>query len=587
MKASRLAWLIGLGLISLPAIDSDRAPAPLSERGLANLVAFGRLLGYVRYFHPSDQAATTDWETFAIAGVDRVERARSPDELRQKLEELFQPVAPTLRLSTRPLPALKPAMLLRSGEHPTRAVGWWHHGWSGESSASARWYYGRRISQVIDARSDSILPLGSEVNLDLGGGVWCSMPMTLYADEEATLPHGSSPSLSPRRSEDWIPTGHDRATRLADVTLFWNTAQHFYPYFDVVGTNWPAELPLALREAATDRDGASFELALRRLVAGLRDGHGTVNSPYGDPRPIPLYWRFVEGHLAVLRTDSTIADRVHPGDVVTAIQGRPVVEWVKDAEGIKPAATPQFLSFRVAEALQVMSGRDTVALDLRSPSGLTRRARVPRRLGPLMRPPRPDSIAEVRPGVMYLDLDRISSEEFERALPRILAAKGVVLDLRGYPWRIWTAPITHMIDSTITSPRWNIPIITRPDHLDSVLESSNWTIQPAAPRIRARMAFLIDGSAISAAETFLGIVEYYRLAELVGEPTAGTNGDVATQRLPGGYVVTFTGMQVLKHDGSRHHGVGILPTVPVSPTLAGVQAGRDEQLEKAIEVVSR
>jgi hypothetical protein len=44
-------------------------------------------------------------------------------------------------------------------------------------------------------------------------------------------------------------------------------------------------------------------------------------------------------------------------------------------------------------------------------------------------------------------------------------------------------------------------------------------------------------------------------------------------------------MRVLKHDGSRHHGVGIAPTVPVSRTIAGVIAGRDELLEKAIEAV--
>jgi C-terminal processing protease CtpA/Prc len=45
-------------------------------------------------------------------------------------------------------------------------------------------------------------------------------------------------------------------------------------------------------------------------------------------------------------------------------------------------------------------------------------------------------------------------------------------------------------------------------------------------------------------------------------------------------------MKVLKHDGSQHHGVGIKPTVSVSRTIRGVAEGRDEQLEKAIEVVS-
>ena len=45
-------------------------------------------------------------------------------------------------------------------------------------------------------------------------------------------------------------------------------------------------------------------------------------------------------------------------------------------------------------------------------------------------------------------------------------------------------------------------------------------------------------------------------------------------------------MRVLNHDGSRLHGVGVLPTVPALRTIRGIAAGRDEVLEKAIGVVS-
>jgi hypothetical protein len=44
-------------------------------------------------------------------------------------------------------------------------------------------------------------------------------------------------------------------------------------------------------------------------------------------------------------------------------------------------------------------------------------------------------------------------------------------------------------------------------------------------------------------------------------------------------------MKVVKHDGSQHHTIGILPTVPCRRTAAGAAAGRDEQLEKALEIV--
>ena len=107
-----------------------------------------------------------------------------------------------------------------------------------------------------------------------------------------------------------------------------------------------------------------------------------------------------------------------------------------------------------------------------------------------------------------------------------------------------------------------------------------------APKFTTNVAFVTDGRAISAAETFLGIIEHYKLAEIVGGPTAGTNGNVNPFVLPGGYHVSWTGMRVLKHDGSQHHGVGIQPTVPVSRTIAGIAAGRDELLERAVAVVT-
>ena len=98
---------------------------------------------------------------------------------------------------------------------------------------------------------------------------------------------------------------------------------------------------------------------------------------------------------------------------------------------------------------------------------------------------------------------------------------------------------------------------------------------------------MTGGEAISAAETLMGIAEHHRLGAIVGGPTAGTNGNVNILALPGGYRVAWTGMKVTKQDGSRHHGVGIRPTIPVSRTLKGVIAGRDEVLERAVEVVSR
>ena len=83
----------------------------------------------------------------------------------------------------------------------------------------------------------------------------------------------------------------------------------------------------------------------------------------------------------------------------------------------------------------------------------------------------------------------------------------------------------------------------------------------------------------------MGLVEHYHLGEIVGSATAGSNGDVAEITEPTGCRTTFTGLRVTKHDGTRQHLIGIRPTIPASRTIAGVIAGCDEILEKALTYV--
>jgi C-terminal processing protease CtpA/Prc len=198
---------------------------------------------------------------------------------------------------------------------------------------------------------------------------------------------------------------------------------------------------------------------------------------------------------------------------------------------------------------------------------------------------RPAKVAEIKPGVMYVDLDRITDKDFQDAVPRLQKAKGIIFDLRGYPSRVSTAPISHLIEKPVTSAQWRVPVTLYPDRRDMAFDFSNWEVKPRAPRFTAKVAFVTDGRAISYAETYMGIIEHYKLAAIVGSPTAGTNGNINPFTLPGRYRVVWTGMQVLKHDGSRHHGVGIQPTVPVERTIRGVAEGRDELLERAAKVV--
>ncbi|HEX6041243.1 MAG TPA: hypothetical protein VFZ20_24525, partial [Longimicrobium sp.] len=89
-------WFDDAAVEAGPAVAPPEPPRPVTEQGLRNLVAFSRLLGYVRFYHPSDQAAATNWDTFAAAGMRAVEGAPDAGRLAAVLDSLFRPVAPTL-----------------------------------------------------------------------------------------------------------------------------------------------------------------------------------------------------------------------------------------------------------------------------------------------------------------------------------------------------------------------------------------------------------------------------------------------------------------------------------------------------------
>ena len=206
--------------------------------------------------------------------------------------------------------------------------------------------------------------------------------------------------------------------------------------------------------------------------------------------------------------------------------------------------------------------------------------------GQRVREPKPDPITELAPGIVYVDLDRVTEAQFRQREADLVAARGLVFDLRGYP-RMPPAFLARLADRPVQSAQFDAPIYLRPGQQGVTYHSGGWNMAPVAPSFTDNVAFITNGSAISFAESVLGLVAANRLADIVGEPSAGANGNVSSFLVPGGYRLLWTAMRVVNRDGSQHHLKGVQPNIPTRRTLAGVRAGRDELLERALETVTR
>ena len=118
------------------------------DRPHFNMHAFAKLYGYVRYFHPSDEAAIIDWDRFAIYRSAQLLHAKNDTELLAKLQELFAPLAPSLQLYSA---STKKRFDARSITPPdTRdyeIIAWQHYGYGQPNAKSV--YKSVRINRPV------------------------------------------------------------------------------------------------------------------------------------------------------------------------------------------------------------------------------------------------------------------------------------------------------------------------------------------------------------------------------------------------------------------------------------------------------
>jgi C-terminal processing protease CtpA/Prc len=104
---------------------------------------------------------------------------------------------------------------------------------------------------------------------------------------------------------------------------------------------------------------------------------------------------------------------------------------------------------------------------------------------------------------------------------------------------------------------------------------------------KGKMIILVNEATQSNAEfTAMGFRKA-KNAIIVGSQTAGADGNVTPMfNLPGGISTVFTALGVYYPDGKETQRIGIVPDVIAKPTIKGISEGKDEVLEKALEIIA-
>jgi C-terminal processing protease CtpA/Prc len=449
-----------------------------------------------------------------------------------------------------------------------------------------------KIQIVNEKPFEKQVGFGEYIEKPIGNGLKIIVPLALYGTKTNTFPTVDSlktaPILAKINGNNYVLKGSDLYFRLGTTINTWNVFQHFFPYFDVAKTNWANDLNQALSTCYQDKNDENYTNTLKKLTAKLKDGHISVWSTVSSKNQYmsPIAWKWLNNQLVITRVmDSAL--KVKKGDVIEKINGEEAKTYFTRVNSYISAATVGYLNYR-AQTESLIGEKDT-------PFNLTlaqgEEVKLLRNLHSstyYSLSPKQDTIKSLGNDITYISISNAKMKLINNALPLLHKSKAIICDLRGYPTDN-TELIEYLMVKDDTSSKWmQIPQIIYPDQEKIAgYKQEKWGLKAKSPHLNAKIFFLIDGQAISYAESYMSFIEHYKLATIIGQPTAGTNGNINIIKLPGGYSMWFTGMKVLKHDGSQHHGIGIIPNILVEQTITGIKENRDEILERAIAEASK
>ncbi|NGP61060.1 S41 family peptidase [Paenibacillus thiaminolyticus] len=599
MKKASLIVLTAIVFLmsAVPAFAKEKESS--SHQELMNVRAFAKLYGYVRFFHPSDENTQIDWKRFAIHGVSKVRAAKTKDELTTTLGELFYPIAPTMNLAKQ-----DKATRLSPPAEAKNLTAWLHEGVKMDFPQMDLLYKSERpqsadLSQIklMDqfAKVERVLQPGETVVKPIAPGVFAHIPLVLYRDEKGTL--GATPKSAQALTQlqqqlsriDLAKASlDDKNVRLANFVIAWNVLQHFYPYFDVVKVDWEQALTDALQQSLKDQTADQFVQTMKQMLEKTGDGHsgmayGFMNQK-SDQVYLPFRVEWLEEQVVITNVKEGID--LKPGDIILKLNGKSAKAYFKQLEKYiagseqwkRSRAATEFLGGTVGKEAKLTVQRGEQKFETSLPYTNKNFMEVDDII-------RPVSFEKVADDIYYVNLATLTMELFQEKLPELEKAKGIIFDMRGYP-NLQQELLSYLTDAPVQLPQLHVPITVYPDQENAVSRLEQVSAEPAQPKLKGKIVFLTYGGAISRAEWILDVVEHYRLAEIVGETTAGADGNINLMELPGGYFVPWTQLKVLKQDGSQHHLIGIQPTIPVKRTIQELREGRDIYMEKAIEIIN-
>ncbi len=388
----------------------------------------------------------------------------------------------------------------------------------------------------------------------------------------------------------------DMGMYLLGLFRFWNIYEYYSPNVEITTEDWDIVLRNAIPSIAGVGDYHSYAKAIAEVVAKTGDAHSLVVDEeqflyyYYGRYFLPCDIRIIDEKVVVTQVRKS-EKQLLPGDVLLEIDGMSLQDRIEEQR--KYHALPEqnkmlkqikhlLLETQEEKAeVQILRGTEIKTLQVNT---LEYQYSYEN--------PIPNGLMEST-NIGYIDPSSLEQGDLEKLMKELMDTDGIIVDLRYYP----STAITYLLSEYINPTQEVFACLGCPNrampgaffNLEQV--SGNGTLKKVQNDTRTfaqysgKVILLMDEGSQSQSEFAIMSLRQAPNAIVVGNPSIGADGNAAVVQLPGNISFRISSFGVYTPEGGQTQRCGLQPDIECYQTIEGILAGKDELIEKAIELI--
>lgn len=515
-----------------------------------------KVWGFVKYYHSEVSTCQVNWDSVLLSTLPVIKNAVTNNDYNDAIASMLIAAGP-MAFATTPSPDTLPPELKRN----------LNFGWINDP------VFRNDIKVILDTIKNNFRPHNI---------CWVT-----YSGNLLTFPY-DDPAIDSNAFTNYP----SEFTRLLLLFKHWNIINYFNPYNYVQDIPWDSTLKSIVLSIVADPDYQSFYKTIKRLTARINDAHvegltySDAYSFYGIYRP-RLILRYTQNKYIVVKSEY---DSISKGDIIESVDGKSTQQWEDSLRPFISAGNPAVYKRSMCSYLLRGDSGSRIQLNIKDSTGYNHARSLFRSYlydswfsGCYPN----DSLETVKwdkwnCNVGYVNMGKLEAKDVDTMYYILVNSAAIIYDLRNYPnGTAW--PIANwMYPQSICFAKLTKPDICFPGtyYWNDVYLGYNGN--PFG--YTGKVIILCNQETQSQAEYSCMILKAMPNSVIIGSQTAGTDGNVTWLNLSQEIHTGFTTLGVFYPNGDSTERVGIVPDSLVYITPEGVRQGRDEVLEKALQV---